>query len=110
MSACHRPYIGAGAASILPKCKQFLDLLHRKTEISGTANEPKRVDVSRLVNPVPRSRPFRWLNQSGFFIIADHLGRDAGFVGCLPDVHDHFSFILAQSRELVFSRHFPSFQ
>src|SRR5690606_31535217 len=71
----------------LPQRKQLVHLLHRKPQVACAAHEAQRVQVLVAVDAIARVRAHRGSDQADALVVADHLGRNAGLLGGLSDVH-----------------------
>lgn len=72
---------------VVPKVQKIADAVDGKPEITRTPHEDKAVDVGIIVVAVAAILAGRLRQKGDRLVVADHLGGDAGFVGCLTDIH-----------------------
>src|SRR3989344_7357272 len=77
----------ARSVPVPPEREQMRDLLDRKAKVAGSANESQLVHVPIREVPVVALGPVRRPDQADGLVVADHLGRNAGRLGGLADIH-----------------------
>src|SRR5687767_12965640 len=98
--ARHVADLGAGAVLVAIELEQMPALLDGEAEIPRASDEAKLMDVAIRIVAKPVGAPCR-LEQPDILIIADRLGRQAGALGGLSDVHRESSRSSVRSRSAL---------
>jgi hypothetical protein len=87
MGERQRLNVGARAISIAPQEQELRDLFDRKAKVACATDEAKALRVRRAVISVASIRTISFGYQANLFVVANHLRRDAGQLGCLTNIH-----------------------
>lgn len=80
-------HLGTCPRLVGPQVEQFLDLIHGETEIARPSHKPEAMNVVLAIDAVTALMAVGRRQEPGFFVIADHLCRDAGAPRCFADIH-----------------------
>ncbi|MNE79108.1 hypothetical protein D3C80_1755680 [compost metagenome] len=86
-----RLHIGTGALAILPQLQQPADFLQGETQVAGALDEGQAMQILLGVAAIAVVAAPGRLQQADAFVVADHLGAEAGLAGGLADVHGGLS-------------------
>src|SRR5687767_992993 len=82
-----RLHIAAGAAAVVPQCKQLADFLDRKAEVARAPDEAQRMNVATVVVAIARIPPRGFRQQADLLIMADHSRADPARRGGVAYLH-----------------------
>jgi hypothetical protein len=81
--------VAARAGAVAIERDQALQILDRKAQPSGAANEAKHRHILLAIGPVKVRPPAGPADQAALFVVADRLCRNTGLGRCLTDGHRH---------------------
>src|SRR5690606_33912055 len=80
-------HVGTTARLVVPKVQQGADLGHRKAQVTRTAYEAQAMQVRLGVIAVAGFAARCRRDQADLLVVANHLGRHFGSLGCFTNVH-----------------------